>query len=410
MYSDTELQMKKVIAGAASLMTSMYKKKKVPLTKYNIPRESIDKKSISKESIDGFFYDDCNILLIDKQIKNMLSNPQDTFELTGRIEEIKLELQKPHTLIKDKILKVEMKSLQLKIEENLNSLKLKKYIEETEKIIDDYRRLREAATVIIDVGENIKGSINETDESYEERMRLITLFLHIAEKYVKLNIRRVTQKNNICGICGSEYSYTDDFYYCPICCTQFPKIKEMTTEKDQKGYESRLNFIKSFNKLQGKDSIIPPGLYDQLDDFCIKNKIPTSAEIKSMKLNTDGTRGSVNLDLLQFILRKTKNKTQYENISLISHEYWGWTLYSDLDEYKEKIMEEYEMLEDALLSIKDCEESSPSVQYKLYRLLLQSYPECNKSHFRLPKDTGNLESKTFKAYTILGWKFDPLTI
>ena len=111
----------------------------------------------------------------------------------------------------------------------------------------------------------------------------------------------------------------DDFYYCPGCGILLPKIKEIAAEREHKGYDSKNDFIKAFNKLQGKDSSIPLDLYDRLDDYCRANSFLTSVEIRAMPLKANGTRGDMTLDFLQFLLCKTKNKAQYENIPLIAH-------------------------------------------------------------------------------------------
>jgi hypothetical protein len=265
--------------------------------------------------------------------------------------------------------------------------------------------------ITIDVSDVVTGSIDESDEIYAKRMKIISEFLRIASKYVLVNVHRKSSKSDKCPVCDVDFTETEDFYLCPECGIQITKVKEVVIEHDQKIYESKVNLLKAFNKLQGKDSLIPNDMYKTLDEYCLENNIPISSEVRSMELNPDGTRGNVNIDLLQLILRKTGYKNQYENIPLIAHEYWGWTLYDDLDEYKEEIFNEYDKLEGVLESLKDKDESSsPNVQYKLYRLVSRCYPKCSKSHFRLPKDIGKLESKTYRAYKILGWKFDALAI
>lgn len=403
---------RKIIKSATSLMASLYKKGgTVPLKRY-IKEEDLKKESFTESTgIVGTYADDCNILFMDKKIKKELSSVQDNSKTLFRINQITLDLSTPHTLIKDKVLRAELKELQLKLEEVEKKSKLKEYITETAPIIEEYRKIRSNLQVVVKIGENIQSNIEENDETYEKRMKLISSFLEIASKYTKVNVHRIAKQNNRCPICEEEYISYDEFYVCPICGEQIAKIKESSIDKEQKDYESKINFIKAFNKLQGKDTIIPSSLYEELDKYCLENSIPISIEIRSMEIDKNGVRGNVNLDLLQKMLKDTGNKNHYEDCPLIASEYWGWSLYDDLEEYRDKIMNEYELLESALRSFKDGDESSsPNVQYKLYRLVKRSYPECHKSHFRLPKDTGKLESKTFKAFRYLGWKFEALAI
>lgn len=357
------------------------------------------------------YQDDLNISKIDKQIRAFLSSEKKEPQLRRRLLEIERLLSIRHTLLTDTTLRKESASLEKQILDERSNKKLFQYIAETEEIIKEYTQLRSKVEVHIEVGERFKGKMEESEGSYQRRMLLISMYIDIARKYYPLAVYRLSEKCTKCPNCNIDYIDYGEVILCPSCGMEIQKVKEITIDRDLKLYQSRTNFDKAFNKLQGKESCISIGLYEELDRYCMENGIPVSVEVQSMDFLDDGTKEETSLELIQLLLKKTGNKNQYENIPLIVHEYWGWTLYDDLDNYKDVVFAEYEKLETLLCSLKyEDESSSANVQYKLYRLLLRNYPKCHRSHFRLPKNISTLESKTYSAYKILGWEFSSIVL
>lgn len=355
---------------------------------------------------------DCNILDIDVTIKRILQHkkiPPEQLQLKDKLTQL---LCKPHTYSQHVTYSSQLDQIEAEIIAINSKTEYLNYITDTNLVVSDYRKLIQGSYIRVIIGNNIprNNCIVETESTKLQRLNIISKYLNIASKYVKLNISQdALFVGNTCLICGNMCVDNGEVLECLTCGSQLPRVKETSNHTETNSYDSKQNFIKRLNKLEGKDAVIPYNLYEQLDTYCADNNYPTSSMIKELPLLHDGTKAGTSLKFLQTLLKETKNTAYREDLNLIAHEYWGWELY-DLSHYKQDILRDYDTLENVYTHLKDeGETSSPNVQYKLYKLVSRYY-NCHKSHFKLPQDTKKLEEKTILAYKQLNWTFSPITI
>jgi len=402
---------KTLISDISKLLSGIYSNGNQNKKLMKFAHDDVNGSQIQQCDDIDIIFENCNITEIDRKIKIKLKSHDDIHNIMLRIERLKHNLSIQHNMIQDKIYKEEILYLNSKLEDIKNNKQYNEYINFTKHFIIDYLKCLDGLHMSITIsGGKQTNEIKEEKDNYRKRMIILSNYLDIASKYIKINIHRnINRTGDICLECGEKFIDEGDFYYCENCGIEISKVKDVTSDKEQKPYNPEDNFIKGLNKLQGKDTYIPLGIYEVLDNFCISTSYLTGEEIKNLPLLSDGTKQGTSLDLLQFILRSTKNKLQYENMSLIAHEYWGWILY-DLTMYESLIIQDYRKLESMYNIINTDGVSSINVQYKLFRIVSRYYPECHKSHFKLPKDIVRLEQLTWRAFKKLNWEFIPITI
>ena len=150
---------------------------------------------------------------------------------------------------------------------------------------------------------------------------------------------------------------------------------------------------KAFDRYQGFQSDPPDdSLYTILDNYFIQLGRPSGKEIKEMELDERGRRGDTTHKMLLAALSHLGYPNYYEDVNLIGHKYWGWTL-PDVSMYKEKIISHYVMTQNVFLQIPKEErdrQSSLGTQYRLWRHLQLVGHECYSDEFKIAENVDSL--------------------
>ncbi len=354
-----------------------------------------------------------NLLEIDKKIKEKLFNSNNIMKekIKTKNEYLKL-LEQPHTFNQHIYYEKKYKNICQEIEKLKNLDKYKEYVNKTKNLLENYKDIVKNINHKYNLTENIDIEIEEEDENYIKRIMITNEFLDIANKYVT-NIKIQDGDSyplDFCKNCGNELTDGGEYYYCEICEIITQKAIDNIFIKESKGYESKINFINALNKLQGKGCNVPDSVYKKLDEHCSEINFPTSEIIKKLPLLKNGTKRDTSYGLLENYLKACKLDSHLKDVIYIAHNYWGWTIYN-LNDYEDKIINDYIELQHIYENLKtDEESSSPNVQYTLYRVVSKNYENCDVSHFKILKNVTNIELKTEEAYRILGWKFVALDI
>ena len=185
---------------------------------------------------------------------------------------------------------------------------------------------------------------------------------------------------------------------CPKCGYERENISYNSTYKDiqrvnlsnRNNYDDCENFRKALLRFQGKQNHQPPiKLYEQLDDYFVKIKKPTSKDILKIPL-LEGRKKGTSREMMFEALSETNNSAYYDDINLILHIYWGWEL-PDISQLEERIMEDYintQHIYNAILQ-KD-RNASLNIQFRLYvHLKAVGYP-CTKDDFKIQTSRDSL--------------------
>lgn len=283
-----------------------------------------------------------------------------------------------------------------------NNISYNNYISETKDLLIEYNKVASNKSKGVVIFRAIKET--EKQEVIEKRIKIIQDYFKIAKNYIRLEITHKTTTKVLCPLCNldlAKIQVEEDMglYTCPQCGYERESICHISTFKDiqkinptsRSNYDDCENFRKSLQRFQGKQTHQPPQkLYEQLDGYFIKLGKGLSSEILRLPLNEDGQKKGTSRQMMFEALSETNNSAYYDDINLILHNYWGWSL-PDISHLEEKIMEDYIMTQKVYNSIQNKDRNaSLNIQYRLFvHLKAVDFP-CNKSDFKIQTSRDSL--------------------
>ncbi len=367
---------------------------------------------------DSYMYD-YNILRIDYLIKKKMRN-----ERKEKVEKYKTILDVEKIKVVDRQTIIERKNSRRIIadcEVQLEILYEKKdkelYLQKSKNIIDAYKILKPLNTVVsLTERDEV---LTESDENQEIRHKLISDYLEIARKYIRIDLIRIFPKIQKCVGCNEVdlelYKDEDGIASCPNCGLETTQVVKSASYADstrvnnsRNTYEDRTNFEKALKRKQGKQLNKPPKeLYDELDKYFTERNMPNSESYNKLPLLKDGTKEGTNKDMIYEALNKLGFAGYYDDIDVICSIFFGWALI-DLSGIEDDIMKDYDDFQDAYEQLPDKEgrKSNLNVQWKMYFLFLHRGIPCKMSHFKLPTTPSILsfhKEITRKVCDVLGW-------
>jgi hypothetical protein len=221
---------------------------------------------------------------------------------------------------------------------------------------------------------------NLTNEEEDLLKRILQKYVAIAKNYHNIRVSYPTNKN-ICSICKKDISqlhYDDNaMIYCPQCGSEQTQLMQTTIVSENKtlnckdGYEDRENFEKALYRFQGKQVNHPPErLFKELDMYfqSFDPPLPKGEEIRLLPLASKGVKKGTSKSMMLKALSETNNSVFYEDVNLVCHLYWGWSL-PDLSADEEKIMNDYDTTQEVYKRLPKDRKSSLNTQYRLWQHL-----------------------------------------
>jgi hypothetical protein len=238
------------------------------------------------------------------------------------------------------------------------------------------------------------------------RHATITKYLEIARHYIQIDVIRETGSANICP--GCQMDLTDvpkdeetGIQTCPNPHCGYEKLNlfrapvssetNKATTGGRNGYDDRDNFYKALMRYQGKQpNRLPDNLTKVLDDYFRSYGLPTSDLVRKMPLTERGTRGNTTRELMYRALFETGNASYYEDVNLICHIVWLWTL-PDISHLEDQIMDDYDKTQKVYECIWKNRKSNLNTQYRLFKHLQLRGHKCSIDDFKMVKTREILE-------------------
>lgn len=306
------------------------------------------------------------------------------------------------TLNEIRAIKEDIQILSDKIQDYKNNISLNVYKQASEKLLENYNRVASDKSKGVIIFKQVKNV--ESKELINYRLKIISDYLEIAKKYINLEITRKVNIRATCGGCNIDLSniFIDEdsgFYNCSNCGFEKEILSHNITYRDtqhnnnnsKNNYDDCDNFRKALARFQGKQSHRPPNkLYEQLDEYFTRINKPIGEEIIKLPLLSDGRKKGTSRQMMFEALSETSNSAYYDDINLILHTYWGWSL-PDISQLEEKIMDDYIATQKVYNSIPDKDrDASLNIQFRLFvHLKAIDYP-CNKDDFKIQTSRDSL--------------------
>jgi hypothetical protein len=133
-------------------------------------------------------------------------------------------------------------------------------------------------------------------------------------------------------------------------------------------------------------------MFHDLDVYFDRKHVPSRETVIKQPLNENGTRGKTSRNMLLTALSETGYSDYYVDCSLIGVLYWKWTA-PDVSDLEDKIMDHYDKTQKVFLSLENIDrDSSPNIQFRLFRhLQLVGHP-CVAEDFKIVKTQEILEN------------------
>ncbi len=283
-----------------------------------------------------------------------------------------------------------------------NNISYNKYLSETELILEEYNKVASNKSKGVVIFRNIKETEDET--IVHKRVKIIQEYLNVSKKHIRLEIIHKSLPKVLCPICKLDFSKAqieEDFglHTCPKCGYERESICHVSTYRDiekinpgsRNNYDDCENFRKALQRFQGKQSHQPPQkLYEQLDEYFFRLGKGSAREVQRLPLTEEGHKKGTSRQMMFEALSETNNSAYYDDINLILHNYWGWSL-PDISQLEEKIMEDYISTQKVYNSIQNKDRNaSLNIQFRLFvHLKAVDYP-CSKNDFKIQTSRDSL--------------------
>lgn len=374
---------------------------------------------------------DLNILKIHEAVRaRFASHLHRVPEMMKHVNEMRCEAstQGNITLVERKSICIKADEIEKEAERIRSHSKWFDYINAARPIIERYIPIatNEAkGSVIIGGEENVITRLEK-----DERLRIITEYISVASKFIKIHAFNATSEVVSCPVCGIPVEDTlvsgEDYSGTVVCnCgRESISIAKAPTFRDsvridtgiKNSYDDLGNFIKRLDAFEGKQrSQPPPLLYTQLEEYFEKNPLPCGlsiAQIKEAPLTDKGKKEGTSIQFLEEALLRTSNSAFYRDTELISHKLWGWKL-ADLTSngLRRRLISDYIDTQKVYEEVKE-RESSLNVNLRLFfHLSAIDYP-CSLEDFKIvsSQDSLNYHKKMIKLMSNrTGLKFTPFT-
>lgn len=359
------------------------------MNNFNIPKDIIKKKNKKKKTVipkDYFYLDkeeipDKIIVYLSKNI-DLLQIDKTIFY---RYTKLKENLDKNKNYIVELKKEYDKSYIESKKKDLLDKIDREKdYVNNIEKDIILNRYLEISKIYIHSFKEGIRD------------LNLIKDYLEIANNYIMIDIIKNLEDNINCEGCGKELECFEEniegFNVCPYCHCINNYIKPFKCIKDPEHYllntgdDDINNFIKVLSKFEGKNvSNIPEELYTKLDNYFLNKGMEVGIFYKDLPHDEEGKKEGTSKKKMWTALETLAYNQYYDEISHITHIYWGWKL-PDLSLYKNQIIKDYQLTQQVWQKIKKDYNRSASLGTS-FRLLSHlkavDYPYCKKEDFKI---------------------------
>ena len=381
--------------------------------------------------IEGTYTDDFNILEVHELILKRFEHLRDgrIQELTEKLNQERNKLTSPQTVVDRKATQATINKLIQELDTLTYHRDSHDYLERATPLIETYRSLGTTTKVVsfktekrssqnqvslrsssTSVPSLRSSSTNVPSPDRESRRKLrhatITQYLEIARHYIQVDVIRETGSANICPGCQMDLTdvIKDDetgIQTCPNPSCGYEKLnllRAMISSENSKastggrnGYDDRDNFYKALMRYQGKQpNRLPNNLTTVLDGYFKSYGLPTSEEVRKMPLNDRGTRGNTTRELMYRALFETGNASYYEDVNLICHIVWLWSL-PDVSHLEDQIMDDYDKTQKVYECIWKNRKSNLNTQYRLFKHLQLRGHNCSIEDFKMVKTREILE-------------------
>lgn len=348
--------------------------------------------------------------------------------------DVHCDLNRVHRMVKDKFIelhdkvpswKLELNRLRKRLEGVMNSTN-KRELQNRIQVLEKLLEVTEAPNYLLwrEYLERSKDILVKYDgmSKDEPTHDLVYQYNEIIRDYCSITIiRRIEHDYTLCPNCKNPRVNSSGLVICPDCgitdtliskeCYQSTGRKHVFIQKNQ--YLTRDNFMKGLYRYQGKVSRkLPHEMFDRMDDYAIQYNMPTSEQVKSMPLNSEGRRGpkEYTRSYMKSLLDKLGYKSFINDINLILHLYWGWTL-PDVTHYESQIKEDYEKSQTIFNEIQKDRQSCLILPYRLYRHLRKVGYPCRLEDFDIvstPEIRQSYEVIWKEICEKLDWPFEPI--
>lgn len=318
-------------------------------------------------------------------------------EIKSHIEREKLILNTQQTYIERKESIDLIDKLEKELSDIVNGEIKRLYLEEITPTMEIYKKLLQTQD------KSVFGINNKEIEDIETSKYMLS-FLETVKKYTNIRFHFEICSKYQCVECEFDLSNVipeiDGTIRCPECrveneSNRCPKMlmpfnKGINTHHGD--YSERLNFHKFIRRLQGQcETHISNDLWDKLDIYFAKEKIPLGKAIRKLEHNHKGFKDGVSLSTMLGALSYYGYSNYYDDIYVICSKYWGWIL-PEFKEDENVIMYIYDITQVAYSKIENKTRSSsisiPYIAFKITEML--NYP-YEVSDFKIPKDDKSRE-------------------
>lgn len=320
-----------------------------------------------------------------------------------KIKNLKVSLNNATKTINEiRSINEEISSLSEKIKDYENNISLNEYLNRSRELLQSYNKVasnKSKGVVIF-----IKNKEVEDPKIISQRLKIIEKYLEIAKHYITLEIIHKTDNKVTCPGCDIDLSniFIDEesgLCVCPNCGYERESITHNSGYKDSQrfnnntrnNYDDCENFRKALLRFQGKQLHKPPEkLYTQLDEYFTKLNKPNRKDILKLSPLPNGQKRGTSRTMMFEALNETNNSAYYDDINLILHNYWGWSL-PDISHIEEQIMEDYMFTQQVYNNIPNKDrEASLNIQFRLFvHLKAVDYP-CSKDDFKIQTSRDSL--------------------
>lgn len=358
---------------------------------------------------------DVDILDIDTKIQeNFQKEYNKLSSYQQRLEELKKTLDNGTIANRMKLeISNNIKKLESDIETISSNKNLNFYISETGELIQKYKEIIKLPIKISFLGK----------KKFEDKNRqdIISKFLHIAQKYYKIDIPSSDKPLKFtCNNCDNKKDFIkeENAYICTVCSSQQENIEYTISYKDSDRvnitnkytYDRRVHFKDCINQYQGKQNCtIESHIYEDIErelekHHLLQGDLSTKKEVRFSKITKE--------HILMF-LKELGYSKHYENVTLIHYNLTGKKP-DDISYLEDKLINDFDLLVetyDNYFKNKVERVNFISTQYVLYQLLQKHKHQCRKEDFVILK---TMDRKTFhdsicqQLFHILNWNFIPI--
>ncbi len=385
---------------------------------------SFSEDELIPERIEGFYIYDYNILKVDEILRKKFNQEKkkELSLLQNRLDLEKIKVQGRQSMIERKATRKNITEYETEIAKYQENANKKAYVEKATPFLQAYKDIGPISTVVSFVSNDKEViSSKESKEEQDKRHKIISGYLEVARKYIKIDLVRNLVDTDICPGCGIDTKEIEmveddsDSMICQNCGLEKINIIKSAFYADggrinncRNNYEDRANFEKVLMRYQGKQITKPSkDLYMKLDEYFIGRGLLSSKEYNDLPLLPDGTKAGTSREMMFEILSNIGCSGYYDDINLICSVFFGWTL-PDVTHLEEEIMQDYDEFQAVYdqLPDRDGRKSSLNSQWKLFILLKRRGWSCKSKDFKIPTTASILEYhrvKTKQVYSVLGW-------